>query len=381
MPELKATTLPTLNLAAQYAALREPILRAVERVFEDQHFILGREVEQLEAEIARFCGAPYGVGVASGTDALLLALKACGVGRGDEVIVPAFTFVATADVVSLLGATPVFADIDPDTFNMDVTLLQPLVTPATKAIIPVHLYGQPADMDEILAFAASTGLRVIGDTAQALGAHYKGRPVASLGDLGCVSFFPSENLGAFGDGGMIVAHDASCARKLKMLRAHGSQHKDRSELLGWNSRLDELQAAILRVKLPHLDAWNAARVENARLYDAGLAGIEGITLPVHAPDRTHVFHQYTVRVANRGAVQQALMHDGIQTEVHYPVPLHLQPMFANLGYRRGALPHAEQAAREVLSLPMYPELTGNEIERVCKSLRAAVERRAMPVAS
>lgn len=375
MNESSPPSLPVLNLAAQYASLRVPILRAIERVLEDQRFILGPEVEQLEQEIAAFCDVPYAVGVASGTDALLLALKACGVGPGDEVIVPAFTFVATADVVCLLGATPVFADIEPDTFNLDVTLLQPLVTPATKAIIPVHLYGQPANMDEILTFAASTGLRVIGDTAQALGARYKDAPVCSLGDIGCISFFPSKNLGAYGDGGMVVTRDAALAKKMKMLRAHGSRTKYCSEFLGWNSRLDELQAAILRVKLPHLDTWNAARAHNARLYDELLGGVEAITLPHRAADRTHVFHQYTVRVPNRDAVQSALQREGIQTAVHYPIPLHLQPMFANMGYTHGSLPEAEQATREVLSLPMYPELARTDIERVCSQLRAAVEAR------
>ena len=372
-----STTVPILNLAAQYNSLREPLLRAIERVCEDQRFILGPEVDLLEAEIAQFCGVRHAVGVASGTDALLLALKACGVGPGDEVIVPAFSFVATADVVCLLGAKPVFADIDPDTFNIDVTLLQPLVTPATKAIIPVHLYGQPADMEEILTFTRTTGLHVIGDTAQALGATYKDAPICSFGDFGCISFFPSKNLGAYGDGGMIVTDDPMQARKLKMLRAHGSPRKYHSEFLGWNSRLDEIQAAILRVKLPHLPAWGEARAGRAKLYSEMLASVEEVALPVCAAERTHVYHQFTIRVPQRDAVQHALAEVGIQTAVHYPVPLHLQPMFAGLGYRPGSLPHAEQAAAEVLSLPMYPELTDSDIEFVCTHLKAAVEELAL----
>ncbi len=362
-----------LNLGGQYASLKEEIDGAIAGVLATQHFILGEAVSALEEEIARYCGAAHAVGVASGTDALILALKSSGVGPGDEVIVPAFSFVATADAVSLLGATPVFADIDPISYTLDAARLDSLVTPATRAVIPVHLYGQPADMDEVLAFATRHGLAVLGDTAQALGSTYAGAPVCSFGDFGCLSFFPSKNLGGYGDGGMIVTPHADHAARLKMLRSHGSEKKYRSEMQGWNSRLDTLQAAILRVKLPHLDDWNRRRAERASRYNEVLGGLEGVTLPTIQPGRTHVFHQYTLRVPARDAVQAELKQAGIESAVHYPIPLHLQPMYSSLGYTRGQLPVAEKAAAEVLSLPIYPELTDAQIEYVGAALRHAVE--------
>lgn len=365
-------TVRMLNLQRQYASLRDEIGEAIESVLQHQHFILGPEVAALEKEVAEYCKVGHAVGVASGTDALLLSLKAAGVGPGDEVIVPAFTFVATSDTVSLLGATPVFADIDPVTYTMDPAQLEAIVTPATKAIIAVHLYGQAADITAITAFAFKYGLALLGDTAQALGARYDGDPVCSFGDYGCLSFFPSKNLGAYGDGGMIVTRDAEKAQFLRMARAHGSAKKYRSEFLGWNSRLDELQAALLRVKLPHLDTWNSQRAERAARYSAGLAEIEEIVLPQAAAGRTHVFHQYTIRVPQRDAVQQLLKEQGIESAVHYPVPLHRQPMYASLGYEEGSLPEAERAAREVLSLPIYPELRDDEIDRVVSALKQAV---------
>lgn len=366
-------TIPMLNLEAQYVSIKQEMDEAIQAVLRKQHFILGENVAALEEEIARYCGMHHGVGVASGTDALILALKAAGIGPGDEVIVPTFTFVATADSVSLLGAVPVFADIDPASYTLDVSSLERLVTENTRAIIPVHLYGQPADMDEVLAFASRHGLAVLGDTAQALGATYHQRPVCSYGDFGCLSFFPSKNLGAYGDGGMIVTQDKERASDLKMLRSHGSRRKYHSEVQGWNSRLDELQAAVLRVKLPHLEQWTAQRISRAALYNEVLRGIEGVTLPTVLPGRTHVFHQYTLRVPARDAVQAELARVGVQTAVHYPVPLHLQPMFQGLGYRRGDLPVAEKAAAEVLSLPMYPELSDAQIDRIGSALRQAVE--------
>lgn len=365
-------TVRMLNLQRQYDSLRDGIGKAIESVLQHQHFILGPEVAALEKEMAEYCNVGYAVGVASGTDALLLSLKAAGVGPGDEVIVPAFTFVATSDTVSLLGATPVFADIDPITYTMNPELLESLVTPATKAVIAVHLYGQAADITAISAFATKFGLALIGDTAQALGARYDGAPVCSFGDYGCISFFPSKNLGAYGDGGMIVTRDEEKAKYLRMARAHGSAKKYRSEFLGWNSRLDELQAALLRVKLPHLDTWNTKRAERAARYSEGLADVEEIVLPQAAPGRTHVFHQYTIRVPQRDALQQLLKEQGIESAVHYPIPLHRQPMYAELGYEEGSLPEAERAAREVLSLPIYPELRDDEVDRVVSAIKQAV---------
>ncbi|AFL87548.1 putative PLP-dependent enzyme possibly involved in cell wall biogenesis [Terriglobus roseus DSM 18391] len=361
-----------LNLERQYASLRPEIDAAIGQVLARQNFILGDEVATLEQEIAMYCRTGYGVGVASGTDALLLSLKAAGVGPGDEVIVPAFTFVATADTVSLLGATPVFADIDPASYTMDVTTLEALVTPATKAIIAVHLYGQAADIFPIATLAKKYGLALLGDTAQALGATYAGEPVCSYGDFGCLSFFPSKNLGAYGDGGMIVTASAEVASSLKMLRAHGSRKKYRSETLGWNSRLDEIQAAILRVKLPYLDQWNRARREHAVRYSDALGQLDEVVLPIVAPRCSHVFHQYTIRVPERDRVQAALKELGVESAVHYPIPLHLQPMYRSLGYQQGSLPEAEKAAREVLSLPIYPDLEESEVNRVVRAVKQAL---------
>jgi len=363
-----------LSLERQYASLRVEIDAAIEGVLLRQNFILGCEVARLEEEVAEYCHARHGIGVASGTDALLLSLKAAGVGAGDEVIVPAFTFIATADTVSLLGATPVFADIDPVTFTMDPSSLEQLVSPATKAIVVVHLYGQPADLSPLLAFARKNDLTVLEDCAQAMGAKYAGAPVCSYGDFGCLSFFPSKNLGAYGDGGMIVTNGAERAGYLKMARAHGSAKKYRSEFLGWNSRLDEMQAAILRVKLGYLDQWNALRAERAALYNHLLHDIEEVRTPRTMADRTHVFHQYTIRVSTRNEVQEYLLQEGIESAVHYPVPLHLQPMYKDLGYKQGSLPEAEKACDEVLSLPIYPELSDGEIEFVVTGLKKAVAK-------
>ncbi len=359
---------PILDLGRQFEGLREELTAAVLGVLERQHFILGPNVAALEREAAAFCGVEEAVGVASGTDALLLSLSAAGVGLGDEVIVPAFSFIATADVVSLLGATPVFADIEPDSFNLDAESARARVTPRTKAIVPVHLYGRPAAMEGVLALARERGLAVVEDCAQAMGARWEGVPVGSLGDYGCLSFFPSKNLGGCGDGGMILVNDREKAERLRMLRAHGSRRKYHSEVQGWNSRLDELQAAVLRVKLPHLPAWNDARRARASAYGKLLAGL--VEVPEVVPG--HMFHQYTVRVADRERVAQALARAGVQTFVYYPVPLHLQPMYAHLGYRAGALPEAERAAREALSLPMFPELRADEQERVAGALENAL---------
>jgi dTDP-4-amino-4,6-dideoxygalactose transaminase len=364
--------IPLLDLGAQARLLHDQLLSAIEQVLASQHFILGPNVQALEQEIAEYCDTAHAVGVASGTDALILALRAARIAAGDEVIVPAFSFIATADAVSMLGATPVFADVHPDTLNLDVASARSRLTAKTKAVVPVHLYGQPAAMQDLLKFAGEHNLSVIEDCAQALGAEYLSAKVGSLGDFGCMSFFPSKNLGAFGDGGMIVTNDADAADHLRRLRSHGSRRKYHSEEQGWNSRLDELQAAILRVKLPYLDVWNASRKRNADIYDGLLQGIDGVELLGRSPQGQPVFHQYTIRVRNRDAVQQSLTKAGVQTCVYYPVPLHLQPMYSDLGYQRGDLPHAERAAAEVLSLPMFPELTEEQMEYVAAAIRRAL---------
>jgi len=365
--------IPMLDLAAQYAAIREELRAAMEAVFSRGHFILGPEVAALEAEIAKLCGTPYAVGVASGTDALILALHALGVERSHEVIVPAFTYVATADSVSLLGATPIFCDVRPDTLTLDPAQLERRITPRTKAIVPVHLFGQAADMDGILRVARAARLAVIEDAAQAIGALWNGQPVGSLGDCGCLSFYPTKNLGAAGDAGMIVTSSPEMAARLRSLRAHGtSQNKYLSDEQGWNSRLDELQAAILRVKLRHLDEWTAARRAHAARYDQALAPLHAVARPVTGPGRTHVYHQYTIRLAERERVQRFLAGQGIASTVYYPVPLHLQPMYALMHIEPGSMPQAERAALEVLSLPIYPELRPGQIDRVAAGVAAAL---------
>jgi dTDP-4-amino-4,6-dideoxygalactose transaminase len=366
-------TIPILDLKAQYAAIRNEVQAAINSVLENQHFILGPEVKALEKEIAEYCGAKYAVGVASGTDALILGLKACGIGPGDEVIVPSFSFIATADAVSLLGGTPVFADIQPDTYNIDPAKIEALITPRTKAIIPVHLYGQAADMDPLLALARKHNLKVLEDTAQAIGATYKGRRVAGLGDVGCISFFPSKNLGGYGDGGMVVTNSEEIFRHLVSLRAHGSTKKYFSEEQGWNSRLDELQAGILRVKLRHLDQWSSKRRKVAESYDRLLSGMPEVITPARNGFGDHVFHQYTVRVPHRDAIQKQLAALGVTTMVYYPTPMHLQPIYAALGHREGDLPVTEAACQQVLSLPMFPELQPDQIEYVVQSLDQALE--------
>jgi dTDP-4-amino-4,6-dideoxygalactose transaminase len=364
---------PILDLKAQYATIKTEIQEAVNSVLENQHFILGPEVKALEKEIAEYCGTKYAVGVASGTDALILGLRACGIGPGDEVIVPSFTFIATADAVSLLGAEPVFADIDPNTYNLDPQSVERKITRRTKAIVPVHLYGQSADMDAILTLAKVHNLKVIEDTAQAIGATYKGRKTASMGDVGCISFFPSKNLGGYGDGGMVVTNSEEVAKHLGSLRAHGSTKKYLSDEQGWNSRLDELQAAILRVKLRHLDQWSIQRRDAARRYDTLLQGMPNVVIPKRNGFGDHVFHQYTVRVPQRDLMQKKLAEAGVTTMVYYPHPIHLQPIYASLGYREGDLPVTEAACKQVFSLPMFPELTNEQSEYVASALARALE--------
>jgi dTDP-4-amino-4,6-dideoxygalactose transaminase len=359
---------PQLDLAAQYAAIGEEIRVAIEKILASQEFILGREGAALETEIAHLCGAAHGVGVASGTDALILALRACGVHAGDEVIIPPFTFVATASAVNAIGAKPVFADIRPDTYNIDPSDLPRRVTQKTKAIMAVHLYGLSADMDPILEFARARDLRVIEDNAQSLGATYKGRQTGSMSDAACLSFYPTKNLGAYGDAGMIVTNSSELSARLRTLRNHGQSAKYVSSETGWNSRLDEIQAAILRVKLRHLLEWQLARRAHAAAYSKLLLGIPGIAPPLVPENYEHVFHQYTIRVEQRDALQQFLNERNIGSAIYYPVPLHLQPLYSSLGHKAGDFPHAEHAANEVISLPMYPELRSEQIARVAEAV-------------
>src|SRR5437660_1595679 len=364
---------PQLDLSAQYAAIGAEIRTAVERVMSSQQFVLGREGAALEEEIAKLCGVPHGVGVASGTDALILALRACGVQAGDEVLVPPFTFVATGSAVSALGAKPVFADIRPDTYNIDSAEFERRVTPRTRAIIVVHLYGLAADMDPILAFAKARQLPVIEDGAQAIGASYKGRRTGSFGDVACLSFYPTKNLGAYGDAGMVVSNSTEIAARIRTLRDHGQTEKYLSSEPGWNSRLDEIQAAILRVKLRHLSEWQHARRSNAAEYTRLLQQVPGVMPPFEPEGFEHVYHQYTIRSEQRDALQQHLAARKIASAVYYPHPLHLQPLYAPLGHTLGDFPHAERAAQEVLSLPMYAELRKDQIARVVDAIAAFVK--------
>jgi len=359
---------PQLDLAAQYAAIGSEIRTAVERVMSSQQFVLGREGAALEEEIAKLCGVTHGIGLASGTDALILALRACGVQPGDEVLLPPFTFVATGSAVSALGAKPVFADIRPDTYNLDPSELQRRVTTRTRAIVVVHLYGLAADMDPVLAFARARHLPVIEDNAQAIGASYKGRRTGSLADAACVSFYPTKNLGAYGDAGMVVTNSPELAARIRTLRNHGQSEKYRSTEPGWNSRLDEIQAAILRVKLRHLSNWQRARQFHAAEYNRLLSQIPGVMPPLEPQGYEHVYHQYTIRIEYRDALQKFLSERQIGSTIYYPYPLHLQPLYSSLGHKPGDFPHSERAAQEVLSLPMYPELRNEQIARVVNAI-------------
>jgi dTDP-4-amino-4,6-dideoxygalactose transaminase len=365
---------PQLDLAAQYAAIGAEIRAAVERVLASQQFVLGREGAALEQEIAAVCNVAHGIGVGSGTDALMLALRACGVQAGDEVILPPFTFVATASAVSALGAKPVFADIHPNTYNINPTELERRVTPRTRAIVVVHLYGLAADMDPIMEFARARKLPMVEDNAQAIGATYKGRRTGSLGDIACLSFYPTKNLGACGDAGMVVTNSAKLDARIRVLRNHGQTQKYVSSEPGWNGRLDELQAAILRVKLRYLPAWQRARQAHAAEYTRQFSQLPGVMPPLAPEGYEHVFHQYTIRVEDRGVLQRIFAEQKIGSAVYYPVPLHLQPLYASLGYKAGDFPHAEHAAQEVLSLPMYPELRPDQIARVAETISDFVRR-------
>jgi dTDP-4-amino-4,6-dideoxygalactose transaminase len=367
---------PLLDLRAQYSTIKAEVESAIAEVMESQHFILGPKVEQCEKAIARYSGCSYAVGVSSGSDALLACLMAENIGPGDEVITTPYTFFATVGAIARLGATPVFVDIDPVTYNLDASQISSKVNSNTRAIIPVHLYGQIADMDTVMAVAEKHGLVVIEDAAQAIGAESNGRRAGSVGQYGCFSFFPSKNLGAAGDGGMVVTNDAQRAEKLKCLRAHGSKPKYHHKLVGGNFRLDALQAAIVSAKLPHLDQWTVARQQNAKKYDqlfseAGLAtagdGSPRVGLPAVVTNR-HIFNQFVIRVSCRDQLQAALQQRGIGTEVYYPIPMHLQECFAYLGHGVGAFPESERAAKETLALPISPELSEQQLRYVVDSI-------------
>ncbi|HKQ53650.1 MAG TPA: DegT/DnrJ/EryC1/StrS family aminotransferase [Pyrinomonadaceae bacterium] len=359
---------PFVDLQTQYRTIKEEIDAAVARVLESAAFILGSEVEAFEAAFAEYVGARFCVGVTNGTAAIQLALMACGVGAGDEVIVPANTFFASAEAVSTANATPVFVDADPVSYNIDVSQIERAITERTRAILPVHLYGQAADLDPIFEIAERHNLVVIEDAAQAHGARYKGRRVGALARAGCFSFYPGKNLGAYGEGGAVVTNDAEVARTLRLLRDHGSERKYRHEIVGYNFRLEGIQGAVLGVKLRHLDKWNALRREHAARYGELLNGSQ-LLLPRELPDREHVYHLYVVQTQARDALQQTLAEAGVQTGIHYPVPIHLQPAYAALGHKAGDFPEAERQAARVLSLPMFPELTEKQIMHVAETIR------------
>jgi dTDP-4-amino-4,6-dideoxygalactose transaminase len=366
------------DLQAQFAAIRHEILQAIESVLESQHFILGQQVELFEKEVAAYVEASYAVGCASGTDALYLALCAQGVGPGDEVITTPFTFVATAGSIARTGATPVFVDIDPDTFNIAPDLIEKAITEKTRSILPVHLFGLAAELRPIKQIADDHSLTVIEDAAQAIGATYRGQKVGSIGNFGCFSFFPSKNLGCAGDGGMVTARERAMADRLYLLRAHGTRRKYHSEIIGINSRLDALQAAILRVKIRYLDAWTKARQDRAALYaklfdQYDLASF--ITSPGAPPHCGHVYNQYVIRCDDRDRLRDFLEGQGVPTAIYYPEPLHLQPAFAYLGYAKGSLPQAEKACLNSLALPIYPELPAEDQERVVRSIAAFYKSR------
>ena len=363
--------IPFVDLKAQYHSIKSEIDAAITNVLESSQFILGSEVAAFEDEYAAYCRVKYAVGVNSGTSALHLALLAAGIGPGDEVITTTFTFVATVAAIVYTGAKPVFVDIDPRSFTMDVTQIERAITQHTKAILPVHLYGQMANMEPILEIARRHNLIVIEDAAQAHGAEYNGKAAGSLGDLGCFSFYPGKNLGAYGEGGMVVTNHPEYARALKMLRDWGAEKKYQHMLKGYNYRLEGMQGAILRVKLRHLDDWTQKRREKAAYYNRLLGG-NGIRPPEEMPYGRHVYHIYAIRTSEREAVQQALLAQGIQTGIHYPVPVHLQPAYADLGYQAGDFPHSEEAAREVLSLPIYAELSDEQVEQVAIALRSPI---------
>ena len=362
--------IPFVDLKSQYLSIKPEIDEAVFSVLESSQFILGKYVENFEKDFAAYCGASYAMGVNSGTSALHLALLAAQVGPGDEVITTPFTFVATAAAIHYCGARPVYVDIDPASFTIDPSRIEEAITPRTKVILPVHLYGQPADMDPILEVARRHRLVVIEDAAQAHGAEYKGRPVGSIGDLGCFSFYPGKNLGAYGEGGAVTTSNEAYAKTIRMLRDWGQTRKYHHDLQGFNYRLEGMQGAILGVKLKHLDRWTNARRNNAALYTQHLAGAD-VVAPVEMDYARHVYHVYAVRTASREALIAELNAQGVQTGIHYPIPVHLQKAYADPAFKPDDFPHAERAANEVLSLPMFPELTEEQVRQASGAVAAA----------
>ena len=368
------------DLAVQFKSIEDEIKSSMDEVFQTQQFILGAQVQALEEAIAQYCRTRYAIGVASGSDALLLSLMALGIGTGDEVLLPPFTFFATAGAVSRLRATPVFVDIDPETYNIDPLKIEEKITPRTKAILPVHLFGQCADMNPLLEIAKEKKLFIIEDAAQALGAEYKpearsdGSRAGQIGDLGCFSFYPTKNLGAFGDAGMVVTNNPDLAEKVRLLRVHGSQPKYFHKWIGINSRLDTIQAAILLVKFKYLEKWTEERRKKAEryqlLFQDLFPSIKGIRLPTIQYHNRHIFHQYVIRAPERDRLKQFLTEEGIGTDIYYPVPLHLQECYSFLKYRRGDLPNSEKASEEVLALPIYPELTEDQQTAVIDRIKA-----------
>jgi len=362
------TQIPILDLSSQHRELRTELLVAIQSVLESGRFILGPNVEAFEAEFAQYLGVAHAIGLNSGTDALHLALRALNIGPGDEVITSTFSFIATAEAISIVGARPVFVDIDPTTYMLDVKAVEAAITPRTRAIIPVHLYGAPAPMPEIMRIAAHHHLAVVEDCAQSIGAAIEGRNTGTFGTIGAFSFFPSKNLGACGDGGMVVTDRDDLAQRIRSLRAHGGRKKYYHEEIGLNSRLDEMQAAILRVKLPHVEEWNTLRRGVAAYYDDAFRDARHIQLPIEQLTSHNVYHQYTIAVAQRDSLSRRLAEDGIGTAVYYPTPLHLQPAYAELGGMRGEHPHAEAAADVVLSLPISPDLDAFDQDRVVRGV-------------
>jgi dTDP-4-amino-4,6-dideoxygalactose transaminase len=377
VPESAQPSFEFLDLKAQFASIREEVMAAITRVMESQHFILGPEVARFEEEVAAKLGSKHAVGCASGTDALILALMAAKIGPGDEVITTPFSFVATAGSIALVGAKPVFVDIDPASFNIDPQKIEAAITPKTRAIMPVHLFGLPADMDRIVPLAKARNLLVVEDAAQAIGARYEGQSVGTIGDFGCFSFFPSKNLGGAGDGGLITTNDSTMAERLRMIRVHGSKQKYFHEVVGTNSRLDALQAAVLGVKLRHLDAWEAGRLNRANRYRRLFEERQltrYISCPPAAPDAFHhIYNQFTIRAQRRDDLRAALRQNGIPSEIYYPLCLHLQNAFRYLGYQEGQMPVAEAASREVLSLPVYAELSDSKQDSVVEVIQRFYE--------
>jgi dTDP-4-amino-4,6-dideoxygalactose transaminase len=359
---------PFLDLKAQYESIKDEIAVAIQQVLDKTAFAGGPFVAEFEKEFSAFCKTRYCIGVGSGTDALWLALLALGVGPGDEVITVPDTFIATAEAISYCGATPVFVDVEEETYNMNPNLLEAAITPRTKAVIPVHLFGQMADMDPIMAVARKYKLHVVEDASQAHGAEYKGRIAGSLGDAGCFSFYPGKNLGAYGEAGAVVTDNPELDQRIRMLRDHGQARKYFHGIVGWNARMDGFQGAILSVKLKYLSAWNEARRENAGLYDEMLGRIDSVVIPQESPGNKHVYHIYAIRVPNRDSFIQALAQKDIHCGIHYPIPLHLQDAYKALGLKRGSFPIAEEVASEFVSLPMFPELRQVQIEYAVREI-------------